>query len=94
MRRVGGWKQKSLDFLKKKKPKQLAILPVSYLTCSTKLMLFQLPIHHQNNIKVIEVCFYSAISMYILLRYLLSVFVFICIIYLCINSYKYTNNYI
>ena len=32
--------------------------------------------------------------MYILLRYLLSVFVFICIIYLHINTYKYTNNYI
>ena len=30
---VSVWKQKSLDFLKKKKEKN--ILPVSYLTCST-----------------------------------------------------------
>ena len=55
-------------------------------------MLFQLPIHHQNKSK--EVRFYSAISTYILLRYLLSVFVFICIICLRKNTYKYANNYI
>ena len=54
-------------------------------------MFFQLPIDHQNKGK--EVRFYSAVSTYIFLHYLLSVFVFICIIYLHINTYKYTNNY-
>ena len=34
MGQVGGWKQKSLGFLKKKK--KLFILPVGYLTCSAK----------------------------------------------------------
>ena len=55
-------------------------------------MLFTLPIYHRN--KGEEVCLCSAISIYIYLRYLelLSVFVFICI-YLCINTYKCTNNY-
>ena len=39
MGQVGGWKQKSLGFLKKKTNKQtnkLFILPVGYLTCSAK----------------------------------------------------------
>ena len=54
-------------------------------------MLFQLPIHHQNKGK--EVRFYSTIFTYTILHYLLSVFVFICIIYLRIDTYKYTNNY-
>ena len=70
MGQAGKQKQKSSLFFEKKHNRQS---PVSYLTCSAKQMLFQLPIHHQNKGK--EVCFYSAISTYILLRYLLSVFV-------------------
>ena len=51
------------------------------------MMLFQLPIYHQN--KGEKNHFYSAVSMYIYFcyLYLLSVFVFICI-YLFINTYK------
>ena len=87
MGRVGRRKQKSLDFLKKKTKH---ILPISYRTCSAKQMLFQLPIHHQNKGK--EVCFYSTISKYIYSFVLLSV-LFICIIFLWINTHiNYANN--
>ena len=89
MGQVGGRKQKSLAFFEKK----TCILPVGYLTCSTKYMFLRLRIYHPN--KGEEVCLCSAISMYIYLCYLilLFVFVFICI-YLHINTHKYTNNYI
>ena len=43
-------------------------MPVGYLTCSAKQMLFQLPIYHQN--KGEEVAFYSTSSLYIYLCYL------------------------
>ena len=85
-----GWQAeaKKFGFFEKKKTKH--ILPVSYQTCSAKQMLFQLRIHHQNKGK--EVRFYSAISRYIYSFVLLSV-LFICIIFLWINTHiNYANN--
>ena len=53
-------------------------------------MLFQLPIHHQNKGK--EVRFYSAISMHILLCYLLSVCIYLYDLFKYKYTYKYANN--
>ena len=53
-------------------------------------MLFQLPIHHQNKGK--EVHFYSAISTHILLRYLLSVCIYLYYLFMYKYTYKYANN--
>ena len=58
--------------------KKTYILPVPYLVCSAKEMLFQLLIYYQN--KGAEVRFYYAISMYI---YVLSVVI------MCVCSYLY-----
>ena len=65
--------------------KNICILPVGYLTSSTKQMLFQPPIYHQN--KGEGVYFYPVISMYIYLYYLYSLCM--CVFYLSVFIYKY-----
>ena len=72
-----GWRAEAKKF--KFFEKNIYVLPVGCLTCSTKQMLFQSPIDHQNKREVVRS--YSAISTYISLYclYLLFVFAFICI---------------
>ena len=94
----GRQKQKSSDFLKKKKKHIASWLPDVLLNRCT----FQPSIFNQNEGE--GVYFYFTISTYIYLQYtyiylhihiylnLLCALVFICI-YLLINTYKYTNNY-
>ena len=68
---ANGRKRKSPDFLNKK----TYILPGGYLTCSAIKMLFQLPICHQNKIKVRK---------FVFIRLFLCIFIcVICIYYVC-----------
>ena len=72
------------------KKKNISILPVSYLICSAKQMLFRSPMYDQN--KGEGVPFNSSFLCFLYHLYLLCIFLFICI-YLCKNTYKYANNY-
>ena len=64
--------------------KNICLLPVGYLTCSAKQMLFQPPMYQQN--KVEGVCFYPVICVYIYLYYL---YVYVCLYF--IYLYLFTN---
>ena len=86
MGRADRRKQKSSEMLNKKR----YILPVGYITCSSKQMLFQLPIYHQNKGKKVRCIFLRCIQLLLFISlYIYQCYLYLlCVFYLCLAMFQ------